>query len=97
MSPNDITTILTRLSSIDTKLDQHGEELKKIRKETEKTNGRVTALESRELEDRARLDERQSIEQKYHDRTVRWSGPIIAVLMTAAAAAVIALLNLDKL
>lgn len=97
MSPNDITTILARLSSIDTKLDQHGEELKKIRRETEKTNGRVSTLESREIEDRARLDERQSLERKYHDRTLRYSAPVIAVLITVAAAVIIALLNLDKM
>lgn len=97
MSPNDITTILTRLSSIDAKLDQHGEELKKIRKETERTNGRVSALESRELEDRARLDERKAVERLYHDRTVRWTAPVIAVLITAAAAALIAVLNLNAL
>jgi len=95
MSPHDITTILTRLSAIDAKLDQHGEELKKIRRETEKTNGRVTTLESRELEDRARLDERQSIEQRYHDKTVRWSAPVIAVAITVTAAVILTLLNLD--
>lgn len=98
MTPGDINTILVELGRIATKLDAQQEALTEIRKEVKKTNGRVTDLEGRERVDRARLAERNDIEQ--HRREVRseWLRPVVVgILVLAIGAATVAVLNIDKL
>lgn len=98
MTPGEIQTILDRLTRIEAKLDTQGDALTEIRTEVKKTNGRVTELETREAQDRARLDERASIEQANHDQFARWVPPLVVGLaIVVVGAAVVALLNLNSL
>jgi predicted nucleic acid-binding Zn-ribbon protein len=98
MTPSEITAILERLTRIESKLDTQGDALTEIRREVKKTNGRVTDLETREAQDRARLDERTAIERARGDQFARWVPPlIIGLLIVTLGAAVVALLNLNAL
>lgn len=98
MTPGDINTILVELGRIATKLDLQQEALAEIRKEVKKTNGRVTELEGREKVDRARLDEREHIAKHRREIRSEWVRPVIVgILVVAVGAAVIAVLNVDKL
>lgn len=98
MTPNDISTILTRLGRIEAKLDSQGDALSEIKQEVKKTNGRVTSLEAREQADKAVLSEREHMEQKRQQRIARWVAPVIVgILIIAAATALVAGLNLDRL
>lgn len=98
MTPNEIQLILDRLTRIEAKLDTQGDSLNEIRTEVKKTNGRVTSLETREREDRARLDERTAIEKARGDQFSKWVPPLVvglAILLLGTA--LIALLNLNAL
>jgi hypothetical protein len=98
MTSSDIHTILQRLTRIEAKLDTQGDALSEIRTEVRKTNGRVTVLETREAQDRARLDERASIERAHHDEFRSWVRPIIVgIVVLAVGAAIVALLDLNAL
>jgi chromosome segregation ATPase len=102
MTPNDVTTILERLGRIEAKLDTHGDALAEIRKEVRKTNGRVTELEVKEREDRARIEGRDDAEAAKERRADRWVRPVIigitiAVVGGAIGAAIVAGLNLNAL
>ena len=98
MTPSDIHAILERLTRIEEKLDSQHVALETIRAETKKTNGRVTALERREAEDRARISERSRIESAQHAEIVGWIRPIIVgILVLAIGAAIVAGLNLNGL
>ena len=98
MTPQEIQIILERLTRIESKLDTQGDSLSEITVEVKKTNGRVTALETREREDRARLDERTAIERARGDQFSRWIPPlIIGLTIVILGAAVVALLNLNSL
>ena len=98
MTPQEIQIILERLTRIEAKLDTQGDSLSEITVEVKKTNGRVTALETREREDRARLDERTAIERARGDQFSRWIPPlIIGLTIVILGAAVVALLNLNSL
>ena len=98
MTPQEIQIILERLTRIESKLDTQGDSLTEITVEVKKTNGRVTALETREREDRARLDERTAIERARGDQFSRWVPPlIIGLTIVILGAAVVALLNLNSL
>lgn len=98
MSPSEINAILQRLARIESKLDTQGDALSEIRREVKKTNGRVTDLETREREDRARLDERSAIEQAHSDEFRNWIRPIVVgILVLAIGAALVAALNLNAL
>ena len=98
MTPQEIQIILERLTRIESKLDTQGDSLSEITVEVKKTNGRVTALETREREDRARLDERTAIERARGDQFSRWVPPlIIGLAIVILGAAVVALLNLNSL
>ena len=98
MTPQEIQIILERLTRIESKLDTQGDSLSEITVEVKKTNGRVTALETREREDRARLDERTAIEKARGDQFSRWIPPlIIGLTIVILGAAVVALLNLNSL
>ena len=98
MTPQEIQIILERLTRIESKLDTQGDSLSEITAEVKKTNGRVTALETREREDRARLDERTAIERARGDQFSRWIPPlIIGLTIVILGAAVVALLNLNSL
>lgn len=98
MTPQEIQIILERLTRIESKLDTQGDSLSEITVEVKKTNGRVTALETREREDRARLDERTAIERARGDQFSRWVPPlVIGLTIVILGAAVVALLNLNSL
>ena len=98
MTPQEIQLILERLTRIESKLDTQGDSLSEITVEVKKTNGRVTALETREREDRARLDERTAIERARGDQFSRWVPPlVIGLTIVILGAAVVALLNLNSL
>lgn len=98
MTPSDISAILQRLTRIEEKLDTQARALSEIGKEVKKTNGRVTDLETREREDRARLDERSAIEQAHSDEFRNWIRPIVVgILVLAIGAAIVAALNLNAL
>ena len=98
MTPQEIQIILERLTRIESKLDTQGDSLSEITVEVKKTNGRVTALETREREDRARLDERTAIERARGDQFSRWVPPLVVGLaIVILGAAVVALLNLNSL
>ena len=98
MTPNDITTILTRLGRIEAKLDTQHEALSDIRSEVKKTNGRVTALEALEQVDRALIDERQHMEEQRQQRIARWIAPVIVgLLILTIGAALVAGLNIERL
>lgn len=98
MTPGEIQIILERLTRIESKLDTQGDSLSEITKEVKKTNGRVTALETREAQDRARLDERTAIERARGDQFARWVPPvIIGLTIMVLGAAIIGLLNLNAL
>ena len=98
MSPQEIQIILERLTRIESKLDTQGDSLTEISTEVKKTNGRVTALETREREDRARLDERTAIERARGDQFSRWVPPLVVGLaIVILGAAIVALFNLNSL
>ena len=98
MTSSDIHTILQRLTRIESKLDTQADAVADIRREVKKTNGRVTDLENREREDRARIDERSRIEDRQHDALVRWVRPVIVgIIVLALGAALVAALNLNSL
>lgn len=98
MTPNDISTILTRLGRIEAKLDSQGDALTEIRQEVKKTNGRVTALEALEQVDRALIDEREHMEAQRQQRIARWIAPVVVgLLILTIGAAIVAGLNLDRL
>jgi len=98
MTPQEIQIILERLTRIESKLDTQGDSLTEISTEVKKTNGRVTALETREREDRARLDERTAIERARGDQFSRWVPPLVVGLaIVILGAAIVALLNLNSL
>jgi len=98
MTPQEIQIILERLTRIESKLDTQGDSLTEITTEVKKTNGRVTALETREREDRARLDERTAIERARGDQFSRWVPPLVVGLaIVILGAAIVALFNLNSL
>jgi len=98
MTPQEIQIILERLTRIESKLDTQGDSLTEISTEVKKTNGRVTALETREAQDRARLDERSAIERARGDQFQRWVPPvIIGLTIMVIGAAIIGALNLNAL
>lgn len=98
MTASDIHAILQRLARIEAKLDGQGDALSEIRTEVRKTNGRVTALETREKEDRARLDERTALEKEHSDEFRNWLRPIVVgIVVLALGAAIVAGLNLNSL
>jgi septal ring factor EnvC (AmiA/AmiB activator) len=98
MTTQDIQIILERLTRIEAKLDTQGDSLTEITKEVKRTNGRVTSLETREREDRARLDERTAIEKARGDQFSRWVPPLVVGLaILIIGTALIALLNLNAL
>lgn len=98
MTPQEIQIILERLTRIESKLDTQGDSLTEISSEVKKTNGRVTALETREREDRARLDERTAIERARGDQFSRWIPPLVVGLaIVILGAAIVALFNLNSL
>ena len=98
MTPSDISAILQRLTRIEEKLDGQATALSEIRAEVRKTNGRVTELEVKEREDRARAAGRDDVTE-HRDRWLRplIVGVAIAVLGGAIGAAVVAGLNLNAL
>lgn len=98
MTASDIHVILERLSRIEAKLDTQAEALTEIQKEVKRTNGRVTALETREREDRARLDERATMEREHSEEFRNWIRPIVVgILVLAIGAALVAGLDLNSL
>lgn len=98
MTPSDIHVILERLTRIESRLSNQGDVLNEIRSEVRKTNGRVTAIETREREDRARIDERERIEDAHSDEFRKWLRPIVVgVVVLALGAAIVAGLNLNSL
>lgn len=98
MTPSEIQVILERLTRIESKLDTQGDSLEVIRSEVKKTNGRVTALERREAEDRARLAERDRLEGVHRDDFQNWFRPIlVGIIVLALGAAIVAGLNLNAL
>lgn len=98
MTPQEIQIILERLTRIESKLDTQGDSLTEISSEVKKTNDRVTALETREREDRARLDERTAIERARGDQFSRWIPPLVVGLaIVILGAAIVALFNLNSL
>lgn len=98
MTASEIHVLLERLTRIEAKLDGQADALTEIGKEVKKTNGRVTALETREREDRARIDERSRIEGEHHDEIVRWVRPVlVGIIVLVLGAALVAGLNLNSL
>lgn len=98
MTPSDISAILQRLTRIEEKLDGQATALSEIRSEVRKTNGRVTELEVKEREDRARIAGRDDAVENRN----RWLRPLIvgvavAVIGGAIGAAIVAGLNLNAL
>ena len=98
MTPTDVTAILQRLARIEQKLDGQADALGEIRQEVRKTNGRVTELEVKEREDRARIAGRDDAVEN-RDRWIRplIVGVTVAVIGGAIGAAIIAGLNLNGL
>ena len=98
MTPTDVTAILQRLARIEQKRDGQADALGEIRQEVRTTNGRVTELEVKEREDRARI---AGCDDAVESRD-RWTRPLIvgvavAVIGGAIGAAIIATLNLNGL
>lgn len=101
MIPNELLQILEKLGGINARLEDQGKTIRQILDEARKTNGRVTAIEAKEGEIDAVEAERRRVAAVRTAHRQRWNGwfqPVITgVVMIVVAAALAALLNLDKL
>lgn len=81
MTPNEGQQILARLARMETKQDDMAEDVREVKAEVKRTNGRVTSIEARHVaEDAVKADNEQS--------RARWGGWFQPVV-TGAAVAVI--------
>jgi len=101
MTTKHIGQILEELGGIAARQEEQGRDLLEIKAEVRKTNGRVTAIETREGKVDAVDTERRRVATVKHEQRQRWNGyfqPVVTgVVMVVLAAAVVALLNVDKL
>ncbi len=101
MTAHDIGQILRELGVISARQEEMGRDIKEVKVEVKKTNGRVSALE-KERHDATVVDaERKRIAHVKSETRQRWGGyfqPVITgVMMVVLAAVIVALLNVDKL
>jgi hypothetical protein len=74
MTPNDVGPILEKLGAISARQEAQGRDLKEIKAEVRKTNGRVTAIEAREGEIDAVDSERRRVAAVKSEQRQRWGG-----------------------
>lgn len=101
MTAHDIGTILRELGVISARQEEMGRDIKEVKTEVIKTNGRVNVLE-KERHDASVVDaERKRIIRAKAENRQKWNGwfqPVVTgVVMVVLAAAIVALLNVDKL
>lgn len=84
-----VNLIVSRLDSMEANHADFREEVRRdvseIKKLTRATNGRVTALERREIDEHARLSERQKIDQENAAVREKRTAPVRQVLISVAA------------
>lgn len=101
MTAHDIGQILRELGVISARQEEMGRDVKEVKVQVRKTNGRVDALE-KVRHDASVVDaERQRIARARVENRQRWGGwfqPVITgVIMAVLTAVVVAMLNVDKL
>lgn len=84
-----VNLIVSRLDSMEANHADFREEVRRdvseIKKLARATNGRVTALERREIDEHARLSERQKIDQENAAVREKRTAPVRQVLISVAA------------
>ena len=89
-----VNLVVSRLDSIEHNQIEFRKEVRRdvaeIKQLARLTNGRVTALERKEIDEHARLDERQKIDQEHAEVKEKKVAPVRQVLISVAAGVLLA-------
>lgn len=89
-----VNLIVSRLDSMEKNQaefrDEVREDVKEIKELARLTNGRVTKLERKKIDEHARLDERQKIDQESAQSKEKKVAPVRQVLISVAAGVLLA-------
>lgn len=89
-----VNLIVSRLDSMEKNQAEFRDEVRKDVREIKKlarlTNGRVTALERKEIDEHARLDERQKMDQEQAEGKEKKVAPVRQVLISVSAGVLLA-------
>lgn len=89
-----VNLVVGRLDSMESSQADFRKEVRKdireIKQLARATNGRVTALERKEIDEHARLDERQKIDQEQAEGREKRVAPVRQVLISVAAGVLLA-------
>lgn len=89
-----VNLVVSRLDSMEHNQSEFRDEVRKditeIKQLSRATNGRVTALERKEIDERARLEERQLIDRQNAEVKEKRSAPVRQILISVTAGVVLA-------